>query len=407
MRSFFPNSIRLRSMSVCVLAACIALAGCDPDQNVGPGGENPSVAPVAGGTATLESGPIVRFDAPSQSTTYFDTQIGSIQYSVDTATAATVALYLDLDATNDNGNEIDLAAGLSFEPGVTSSSHELVAGFYPYGTYFVKARVTDGTTTNYYNAGGLVNIVASGSGFGSDEGLDPVAGLQLLHDSGKPRSVNRRIPFVDTWHVIDVLDNLAPRMVVPIEFTTDVEIHRLQFYVFGIDQPGQKRVEIYRGTDENTVGEMIHRIDVDNHLSRRNGWWNTVIPDSPIVLEAGRYGVSFHAALEFTEHWAGNAPEGFGFAWASPVQSVAYTKVGAENFGFTPNFGIRVIGKFTGKNAANGRARLPDRRAEAEEAAGNASDDGPFIQDPTIYHYPREKKDGFHVVWRRASTIGK
>ncbi len=117
--------------------------------------------------------------------------------------------------------------------------------------------------------------------------------------------------------------------------------------------------------------------------------------------------MSFHAALEFTEHWAGNAPEGLGFAWVSPVQSVGYTKVGPENFGFTPNFGIRVIGKFTGKNAANGRARLPDRQAEAEEAAGSASDDGPFIQDSTIYHYPREKNDGFHVVWRRASSIGK
>ena len=137
MRSFFPNSNRLGSMSVCLLAACIALAGCDPSQVIGPGNGNPSATAVAGGTATLESGPIVRFDAPSETTTYFDTQIGSIQYSVDTATAATVALYLDVDAINDNGNEIDLAAGLSFEPGVTSSSHELVAGFYPYGTYFV------------------------------------------------------------------------------------------------------------------------------------------------------------------------------------------------------------------------------------------------------------------------------
>lgn len=410
MRSIVDKLNRLsRSVALTVIVPSLAiLAGCDPAQQVGPGaGTQPNPAAVPGGTATVETGPIVRFTAPTQSLTVADDQISTLQYSVDSAIEATVALFLDPDATHDNGNEIDLAAGLSFQPGVTSTGHDLIAGFFPYGTYFIKARATDGTKTNVFNAAGVINIVPGGSTFGSDDGLENVEGLQLLHDSGKPKAMNRRIPFVDTWHVLDVVDNLAPRMIVPIEFSQDVELHRIQFYVFGIDEPAQKRVEIYRGTNENTAGEQIHQIELNDHLSRRNGWWNTVVLDPPMQLTAGNYGFSYHAALEFTEHWAGNAPEGEGYAWASPVQSVGFSKITATEFGFTPNFGIRVVGKFTGKNTTGGRARLPDRRAESDESARAELDDGTYLEDPTIYRYPRDDTGRFHIVWRRASSIGR
>lgn len=401
------NSWLIGTASVLGLAAFF---GCEQTPVVpsGPIAGNPTVVP--GGTATAETGPIVRFTSPKGTTSVRDDQIGTLQFSVDTATDATVALFLDTDADNANGNEIDFAAGLTFSTGVTSASHDLIAGFYPYGTYFVKARATDGTRTNFYIAPGIVNVVPGGGGAGTDEGLSGLTGLQLLHDSGKPQAINQRVPFIDTWHVIDVADNLAPRMVVPIEFNQDVELHRLQFYVFGFDEPRSKRLEIYAGTDENTVGERVLQLDIQNHESRRNGWWNNIALPEPLALPAGKYGISYHAALEFTEHWAGNAPIGSGYVWVSPVQSAEFNKGGAEEFGFSPNFGMRVIGKFTGKAGASARAVLPDRHAEAAEVTQIEHESGDYIEDPTVYRYDRDKlKDmrGFHVLWRRASAIDR
>ena len=398
------------TMTYAVALGLATLVGCEqtPVIPTTPTADNGVTVP--GGTATSETGPIVRFTSPNGTTSVRDDQVASLEFSVDTATDATVALFLDTDADNENGNEIDLAAGLVFPTGVTSASQDLIAGFFPYGAYIVKARATDGTRTNFFSAPGIVNVVPGGGGAGTDEGLGGLTGLQLLHDSGKPQAINQRVPFIDTWHVIDVADNLAPRMVVPIEFNQDVELHRLQFYVFGMDEPRSKRLEIYSGTDENTVGERILQLDVQNHDSRRNGWWNNVALPEPLALPAGKYGVSYHAALEFSEHWAGNAPNGPGFVWVSPVQTAVFSRGGAAEFGFSPNFGMRVIGKFTGKGAASARVILPDRRAEVAEVALAEHETGDFIEDPTVYRYDRDKlKDmrGFHVLWRRASAIDR
>lgn len=395
--------------SVLTVLGWAILVGCDQS----PVATTPSAGSpetVAGGTATSETGPIVRFANPNGTVNLRDDQIGTLDYTVDTATEATVALFLDSDADNSNGNEIDLAAGLTYSPGVTSASHDLVAGFFPYGTYFVKARALDGAHTNYYRAPGIVNVTPGGGGAGSDEGLSGFTGLQLLHDSGKPQAINSRVPFVDTWYVIDVLDNLAPRMVVPVEFNQDVELHHLQFYVFGLDQPSEKRLEVYSGTDENAVGERILQLDIPDDVSRRNGWWNDVALPEPLSLPAGRYGFSFHAATEFTEHWAGNAPVGPGYVWVSPVPTVDFVKGGVDEFGFSPNFGIRLIGRFTGKGAASARANLPDRRVEVAEVSLAEQETRDLIEDPTVYRYNRDKvKDrrGFHVVWRRASVLDR
>lgn len=391
-----------------LLAGAVLSVGCDPAAPIaaGDGSGSPTAAP--GGTATAETGPIVRFNVPSQSMTVRDDQVATLEFTVDTASEATVSLFLDTDSNADNGNEIDLAAGKAYQPGVTSATVELIAGFHPYATYFVKARATDGTHTTVYSAAGIVNIVPGGSGFGSDDGEGVATGLQLLYDSGKPLSINRRIPFVDTWHIIDVLDNLAPRLVMPVEFDTDIELHRLQFYVFGIDEPRDKRLEIYQGTDENSVGELIHQLDLTEHVSRRNGWWNTVQPDSPITLPAGKYGFSFHSALEFTEHWAGNAPQGAGYVWVSPVNTAAFSKASLDEFGFVPNFGIRLVGKFVGKDAGGARARLPDREAEAIDVARGKMETGDYLEDQKIYQYQREKPArSIHIVWRRASAIDR
>lgn len=403
---FSPCSPASRSaVAVACLFALGAIIGCQQT----PSETTPTTETVTvpGGTATADTGPIVRFTSPTNTLTVRDDQVRDIGFSVDAATDATVALFLDPDNDAANGNELDLAAGLQFPAGVTTSSQDLVAGFFPYGTYFVRAQATDGTKNNVFNAPGIVNIVAGDGAFGTDDGLDTTAGLQLLYDSGKPQAVSRRIPFVDTWHVVDVLDNLSPRIVVPIQFTSDVEIHRIQFYVFGIDEPRDKRVDIFRGTDQTTVGEQIQQLEVTNHDSRRNGWWNTVTPPSPIALPAGSYGFSYHAALEFTEHWAGNAPVGAGFAWMSSVQGAPFAKATTDEFGFVPNFGIRIIGRFMGKSAGGARARLPDRRAEAAEVARSADTEGAFIDDPKFYRYDREKRGAIHVVWRRAASINR
>lgn len=398
--------ISIRGLSVMgLLCAVLVSGGCEQGTS-GPLPQNGSNA-QPGGTATDQSGPIVRFTTPSESLNVPDDGFAAIQFSVDTASAATVGLFLDPDQEPANGNEVHFAQGLAYQPGVTQANIDLTAGFYPYGTYFVKARATDGNKMNYYSAPGLVNIVSSGQAIGSDDGLADLAGLQLLHDSGKPRAMNDRIPFVDTWYIVDVLDNLSPRVVVPVAFAQPVEIHRIQFYVFGFDQPRDKRVEIYQGTSDSAVGEKLLTIDRPGMVSRRNGWWNTITPDAPITLPAGHYGFSYHAALEFTEHWAGNAPIGEGFAWVSLVEGAPFLKVSEAEMGFPPNFGVRVIGKFAGKAGAAPRIRLPDRRAEQEEIAADNANLSSAIEDPLFFEYKSDKTRRLHTVWRHASVLDR
>jgi hypothetical protein len=379
---------------VAAIAIAAMLTGCQPGANNGVN---------LGGDTTIpgdnNAGPIVNFITPRQSFDIADDEEKTVQYRVTAAGPTSVKIFLDVDLNVDNGNEMDLSPLRQLADADATDEVPLVASRYPYGTYWVRAVVDDGTTQSSFIAPGNVRIIPSDLSDGEDPTDVDLTGLQIVYDSGEPVPVNGQVPFADLWHELDVLDNLAPRVITPIEITEKVEIHMIRAFTFGHSDPTPRRVDIYKGTNQDGPGELIHRVDVST-ATRFAGKWTAIRLDEPITLEPGQYGISYHARFEFTERVAANAPNGEGYVWVSAFGAAPFVKAGAEAFGFDPNFAIRVLGKYESAKADSARTRvppvLPDTqrliyRSGAERVVFNADEDVTRELNP------------LHVVWREVT----
>ena len=196
----------------------------------------------------------------------------------------------------------------------------------------------------------------------------------------------------------------------PITLERQTQVREFAMYAFNPKDPADKRIEIYSGTDANSPGTLLKTIVFPNHSDVRQGWTRFVL-DQPLNLPAGSYGIAYHADYEFHSYWAGNAPNGAGFAWARPNDTIDWFKGGPDDFGFVPNFGLRIYGLTATQGAPNGAA-VPDRTARANSAPSvkpekSATPDPgrdtsvPGQVDNHEYR-PGTSETMFHVIWRAA-----
>ena len=196
----------------------------------------------------------------------------------------------------------------------------------------------------------------------------------LVYDSGEPVPRDGDVPFMSVWRVLDPLDDLCVRVVTPIELTKQTRVTALAFYSFCPKDPADKLVKIYQGTDENSVGTLIHEFAFDGHTGVRQGW-NIFVLDEPIRLAPGTYGISFHGRYEFHGYWAANAPNGFGYAWARINDTREWFCGYEQDYGMVPNFAVRLYGLQReiplGKTGKPGHAVTPVGKAAASSAGQN------------------------------------
>lgn len=367
-----------------------ALVGCQA-------GQTPSLTQTGGPSAGPEQ-PIVNFSTPLQSFDLSDSGSTPIRFKVLSRNPATVKLVLDSNLDPSNGDEMDLSPVRSYDQSGAQDEITLDAHRYPFGTYWIRATIDDGQQRASYLAPGTVRIVSSSGDTGEDPNDAGLTGLIVLHDAGKPQLVDGRVPFIDLWHVLDVLDNLSPRVIVPIQINEPVELHKLQAFGYGQPLALNRRVELYKGTDANGIGTMIHQQDVKLE-SRFAGKWSTITFDPPLRLEPGAYGVSYHSEIEFTEWMAANCPNGAGYVWMSAFGAAPYAKLDSAAFGFAPNFALRLLGKPLDPKSPSARERpaTPPTdvrlmyRNEDERLATTHAD------DPDVETWP------IHVNWRQVT----
>ncbi|MCK6483207.1 MAG: hypothetical protein HUU22_13375 [Phycisphaerae bacterium] len=372
------------------VAMLVLAGGCQTPVTVQPpvdGGGNPPV-----GDATQ---PIVNFTSPTESADVNDLQQIMVKYRVISQRPTTVKLLLDTDTNPGNMNEMDLAPIRSYSQPNPTDEVPLVAARYPYGSYWIRAIVSDGQHEETYLASGTVRIVPSSLNPGEDPGTTDLAGLEIVYTSGEPVTVNGKIPFADLWWELDPLDNLAPRVIMPIEVTEPIQISRMQAFTYGRTDVMPRRFEIYQGTDENSEGTLIHQFNEDK-TSHFGGKWVTMTLSPPVTLQPGKYGISYHSRFEFTERVAGNSPIGAGFVWVSPVGGAPFAKLDAEVFGFTPNFAIRLLGKHL--NSSSARAKEPTVLPKAPRLVYRNGDERAVFaphEDELMELLPQ-----YHVSWR-------
>src|SRR5262249_2656720 len=151
------NSKRAFGAVTSIILGFWALAGCNvnpmPDGTIG-GSDNNNA-----GDSQSTVAPAIHFDSPSDNTTVPDNATLSIKYTVTTSRAMTSTVSLDPDGTPDNGNEVVVASDRNIDPQNGSDQVDLVAGRYPYGKYFVRVKLTDGTNTYDYSSLSTVNVV--------------------------------------------------------------------------------------------------------------------------------------------------------------------------------------------------------------------------------------------------------
>jgi len=237
----------------------------------------------------------------------------------------------------------------------------------------------------------------------------------LVYDSGDPVPRDGDVPFMSVWRVLDPLDDLCVRVVEPVELGAPTRVTALAFYCFEPKDPADKLVQFYAGTDENSVGTLLHELTFNAHEGVRQGW-NVFTIEQPISLPAGKYGIGFHGRYEFQAYWAANAPNGPGFAWAR-INDERGWFCGYENdYGMVPNFGVRVYGVQTDLPADEiPRRKVPGKRLPVGGArvAGRPQGPPPAPVDTTVpgtpdnhEYVPGTAEDEFHIVWRpvRAAT---
>jgi hypothetical protein len=238
------------------------------------------------------------------------------------------------------------------------------------------------------------------------------APASVVYDSGEPMLEDGDIPFMSVWRVLDPLDDLCVRVVVPFELTAPTRVTALAFYSFNPKDPADKLVDIYAGTDENSVGTPLQQLTFENHEGVRQGW-NVFTLAQPIQLTPGKYGVAFHGRYEFHGYWAANAPNGPGWAWVRINDDRAWLRCGEEDFGVLPNFGLRVYGAYgpptTVKSARPGGAMEPGPGPKPRMPGPQPALEEPFDTSvpgtPDNYEYePGTAEEAFHVIWRPARS---
>ncbi|MBU0640845.1 MAG: hypothetical protein KKB50_18420 [Planctomycetes bacterium] len=252
---------------------------------------------------------------------------------------------------------------------------------------------------------------------------------ETVFDSGDPVPRNGEVAFVNFWQVLDPADNLCVRVIAPIgELTHPTRVTGFAFYAFNPKDPCNKRVEIYRGTDATSPGTLWKTIEFANHLDVRQGWAQFRLP-RPILLPPGSYGIAFHAECEFHSYWAPNAPHGSDYAWVRPNDSIDWFKGDEDEFGFVPNFAVRVYGRNlqqgTGgaqalaaggaEQMAPGQSLAPPGSEGGDDQPGSkgnldstasreAAPDTDAAGDPHRYE-PGRREKLLRVIWRPDRTL--
>ena len=238
-------------------------------------------------------------------------------------------------------------------------------------------------------------------------------GATLVYDSGEPVARDGDVPFMSVWRVLDPLDNLCVRVVAPIELTAQTRVTALAFYCFDPKDPADKLIDIYQGTDESGVGTLLHALSFNAHQGVRQGW-NVFTLGQPINLPAGKYGISFHGRYEFHAYWAGNAPNGPGFAWARINDDRDWFCGYEDDYGVVPNFALRVYGFQRVLPLDDGARQEPParhapvgavRKAGQQQGLSEAPVDTSVPGTPDDHEYePGTAEDDFHIVWRPVRT---
>jgi len=244
----------------------------------------------------------------------------------------------------------------------------------------------------------------------------------VIYDSGNPAPRdNGDVAFMDVWRVLDPLDNLSVRVVAPIgEFAQPTRVTGFAFYAFSPKDPADKRIEIYSGTGADSAGVLWRSIELPQHSGVRQGW-NRVELDEPILFPPGQYGISYHAMYEFHSYWAPNAPRGAGYAWVKLNDTLDWFKGGVDDFGFVPNFAIRIYGvaatEANGEQAApagqprsrtsGGRvAPAPRPQTEQKSPVGQAEAATDTAADGNPHEYePGTRTEAVHVIWRKDANL--
>ena len=235
------------------------------------------------------------------------------------------------------------------------------------------------------------------------------ANATLVYDSGQPvpRS-DGDIAFMSVWRVLDPADNLCVRVIVPIELDTSALVTSVAFYSFNPKDPAEKIVDIYNGTDEDSVGTLRAQLCFEEHQGVTQGW-NLLTLEQPILLLPGEYGIAFHGRYEFHSYWAANAPNGPGWAWARPNDDLDWFRGGEDDFGVLPNFGVRVYAlQAEPQDPIEPQPPDPDGSPRSRPLSGGTAGPAPAVPvdtsvpgTPNNYEYePGTREQLFHVVWR-------
>lgn len=250
-------------------------------------------------------------------------------------------------------------------------------------------------------------------------GARPVRPIeQLLFDSGNPMVHQDSedpdyhfIQFIDTWHVIDVLDDLGPQFVAPIAFDYPVEITRFEFYLHTPRLYGTKRLDLYTGTSENTVGTHAYRFDFVNHPRGGTGWQSFTLP-TPVAVPSGMIGVSIHSEMEFNVYWAPDAEHGAAYAWGRRTHDYAWDRIDVQpGSALSGSMTIRVYGRpaaSPGRSSAVGQTAGRPVRPTGPVSVTVDCGNQPAVMEaaPMVYRYQGDPSDRemIHVV--RQPVVG-
>ncbi|MCG3128634.1 MAG: hypothetical protein CHACPFDD_03523 [Phycisphaerae bacterium] len=223
---------------------------------------------------------------------------------------------------------------------------------------------------------------------------------ELVYDSGNPvPGAGDEVMLASVWRVLDPLDNLSVNVVRPFELSEATAVSAFSFYAFNPKDPATKVVDLYVGTNTETPGTLLYSFDFTDHSGTREGW-TTLILEQPVFLEAGSYGVSFRGHFEFQSYWAVGAPNGPGYAWVRLRDSADWVRATREDYGFVPNFALRVYSSYDLSNTSGELVRPNEMtRVRGMRVKARADQDGG--KQVEAYEYqPGQRPALMHTIRR-------
>jgi hypothetical protein len=235
---------------------------------------------------------------------------------------------------------------------------------------------------------------------------EPVA-ERLIYDSGPPVEIwNARRQFIDTWHVLDVLDDMCPVIVAPMNLESATRVTRIEFFAHTPRETATKRIDIYLGTGPESQGTLAYRFDYADHPAGPDGW-HSFVPPIDLVIPAGGIGVSFHAEMEFNVYWAPDAPTGAGYIWARRAEHHEWVRQDFhEEDPFVPNMTVRLYGvPVMGEFPSQGPMRTFSGPGASPIALSKFVHDATpqVAENPQVYEYQGTEADMemFHIIRRQ------